>query len=98
MRASAGGVIYVLFWSLLLVAARPRAPVRGSLLIVLGLTCALEFLQLWNPPVLAAVRATSLGHALLGSTFAWSDFPAYLAGSLVAAGIVRLLTASPDHG
>jgi hypothetical protein len=50
----------------------------------------LEFLQLWRPPLLQAVRSTFLGHALVGSSFAWSDFPYYGAGTLAAVGIARI--------
>ncbi|MDM3845524.1 MAG: DUF2809 domain-containing protein [Aphanizomenon gracile PMC644.10] len=37
------------------------------------LTCIVEFLQLWHPPLLEAIRAT----------FAWWDFPHYLLGSIL---------------
>jgi hypothetical protein len=37
------------------------------------------------------VRASFLGHALIGSSFAWSDFPYYAAGALAAAAGARWL-------
>jgi len=55
--------------------AASRIPVA-----VLWATVALEMLQLWQPPILVAVRATWLGRAVLGNTFAWSDLPAYPVG------------------
>ena len=42
--------------------------------MVLAVTFALEFLQLWKPPFLQAVRSTFLGHVLIGSSFSWFDF------------------------
>jgi Protein of unknown function (DUF2809) len=87
--AHAGGVLYVVFWSLLILALRPRLSpwvVGGAVLTV---TSALEVAQLWHPRPLEAVRATFVGHALLGSTFAWSDFPHYAAGLLLAVWIAR---------
>ena len=82
VASSAGGLLYVVFWILALLALFPgssRAALAGG---VLAATCALEFAQLWHPPFLQGIRATFLGHALLGSTFAWSDFPYYFAGAL----------------
>ena len=45
-------------------------------------TCLLEFLQLYTPPWLQAIRGTFLGRALLGNTFSWWDLPAYPVGCL----------------
>ena len=53
-------------------------------LAVFAATSAVEFLQLWHPPLLTEVRSTFLGHALLGNTFSWFDFPYYAAGCLSA--------------
>ena len=90
VRAHTGGFLYVVFWCLLALAIRPKLSpwVIGS--VVLVATSVLEFLQLWHPPLLQAIRATFVGHALLGSTFSWSDFPYYLAGVLAAIGIARI--------
>jgi hypothetical protein len=40
-------------------------------------------LQLWHPPFLTAIRATFIGKLLLGTTFAWWDFPHYLLGCVL---------------
>lgn len=90
VHAHAGGVIYVSFWCLLVLALWPRlspALAAGAVLLV---TFALECLQLWHPPVLEAVRSTFVGHALIGSAFSWADFPHYIVGALAALGIVKL--------
>jgi hypothetical protein len=35
-----------------------------------------------------------VGHALIGSSFSWSDFPYYGAGALLAIAIVRIFRGS----
>ena len=83
----AAGVLYEIFWCLLLFLIRPRRPILSPskdagriALVVLIATCILEFLQLWHPAPLEAIRATFLGRTLLGTTFSWWDFPHYLLG------------------
>jgi len=44
------------------------------------MTCLLEFLQLWHPPLLECVRSTWIGRTALGTSFTWLDFPYYLVG------------------
>jgi hypothetical protein len=95
VRYHAGGVVYEVFWILLVLLVRPRLSpwrVAGAVLLV---TCALELLQLWNPPVLAAVRASFLGHALIGSSFSWWDFPHYLLGCLLGGALAVALRPAP---
>jgi hypothetical protein len=78
-----------MFWILLTLLIWPRLSARRVALTVLGITCVLETLQLWRPPALAGVRGTFLGHALIGSTFSWWDFPHYLLGSVLGVLLVR---------
>jgi hypothetical protein len=84
---NAGGLLYVVFWIAVVLALSPRLPPAAVAAGVLIATCALEFAQLWHPTFLERIRATFLGHALIGSTFAWSDFPWYVAGALVGYGL-----------
>ncbi len=86
-----GGLFYVTFWTLLVLAIAPRVSPWKAAGAVLAVTCALEVLQLWTPPWLQAIRRTFAGQALLGSTFGWSDFPWYVAGALAAVGLARLV-------
>jgi len=83
-------VAYELFFMLLVFLLVPR---RSAIVpIAVGVcagTCILEVLQTWKPPWLEAVRATFLGRTLLGTTFSWWDFPAYVVGC--ALGWVLLL-------
>jgi hypothetical protein len=89
--AQAGGLLYVVFWSFAALALRPRwSPARVTVAVAVA-TSLLEFSQLWHPPFLVGLRASFLGHALLGSTFAWLDFPYYGAGALAAYALARAL-------
>lgn len=91
---SAGGVVYVVFWIVALLALRPTlAPGRVALAVLLA-TCALETLQLWNPPPLARARSHFLGRTLLGDSFAWWDFPHYVLGAALGLGLARRLSRS----
>ena len=85
----AGGFLYVVFWIVLVLALAPRLPGAAVAAGVLAATCALEVAQLWHPPALERIRATFLGHALLGSTFEASDFAYYVAGALVGFSLTR---------
>jgi hypothetical protein len=49
-------------------------------LLAAGLSCAVEFSQLYHAPWIDAARRTRLGALALGDTFAWSDIAAYLVG------------------
>ena len=96
----AGGLLYVVFWCLLVVALRPRLSPWVVSAAVLAITSMLEFLQLWHPDPLQTIRSTWLGHALIGSSFSWSDFPYYGVGAPVAVFIVRTCRGSgwPPNG
>jgi hypothetical protein len=77
----AAGVLYEVFWCLVLFFFWPRRESAMKIAVgVLATTSALEVLQLWHPGLLEQIRATFLGRALLGTTFAWWDFPHYVLG------------------
>ena len=94
VRGYLGGVFYVVFWILLVLLIRPRLRPRSVAVTVFLATCALEAAQLWHPPWLEEVRATFLGHALLGSTFSWWDFPCYAVGAALGVGVAALCRAT----
>lgn len=77
---SLSGVLYVIFWCLLIFLLVPNAKPRVVALAVLAVTSILEFAQLWHPPVLEWARSSFVGRSLLGSYFTWSDFPYYVLG------------------
>lgn len=81
MRASLGGLFYELFWCLFTALWTRRIHPARIAAGVFAITCALEFLQLWHPPFLEAVRANTLGRAMIGDVFDWGDFPYYAIGS-----------------
>ena len=83
LNDSFGGVPYEIFWILLVVLIWPQVSAKWAAVGVLIATCILEFLQLWHPPFLQAIRATLLGRLVLGTTFVWSDFPYYFIGSFL---------------
>jgi len=88
---SLGGFFYEVFWCLLIAIITPRLKpmaISGGVFLV---TSALEFLQLWHPPFLTAIRRTFIGRTLIGTSFTWSDFPYYLGGCLAGYLILKLI-------
>ncbi len=85
LRDATGGVLYVCLVAILIRAVRPESGARPAAIAALGITCAIEFSQLWHPVWLDAIRATLPGRLALGSTFSWWDFPPYCVGAILAA-------------
>ena len=88
---SLGGVLYVIFWSLLfsLLAARSKSWKIVSLVFLI--TCAIEFLQLWHPPFMETIRSTFIGATLFGNSFSWMDMAHYVIGALASLGLLKIL-------
>jgi hypothetical protein len=86
-----GSIAYEIFWILLVLAIAPRANIRTTTISVCLATCAIEFLQLYQPPWLQAIRATLPGRLVLGTTFSWLDFPSYFTGSALGLLLVYYL-------
>lgn len=84
-----GGFFYVLFFSFVILSLAPEVSPARAAAVVLAITCVLEFLQLWHPPLLERIRASFLGRALIGSTFSWGDFVYYGLGALAAPVLAR---------
>lgn len=78
-----GAIAYEIFWILLVPLFFPKVSPVWTAVGVCLVTCVLEFLQLWQPPWLQAIRATFVGRLVLGNTFTWLDFPAYFVGSFL---------------
>jgi glycopeptide antibiotics resistance protein len=88
---SLGGVLYVIFWSLLfsLLAARSKSwKIVGLVFLI---TCAIEFLQLWHPPFMETIRSTFIGATLFGNSFSWLDMAHYIIGALASLGLLKIL-------
>jgi len=78
-----GSVAYEIFWILLVALLFPQALPFWTAVGVCLATCVIEFLQLWHPPFLEAMRATLPGRLVLGNNFSWSDFLSYFIGSFL---------------
>jgi len=91
VQDSVGGVIYEILWCLVLALCRPAWRPERIAAGVLAVTCLLEVMQLWHPPLLEAMRANFIGRTILGSYFDWSDFPYYIVGSALGYLWLRLM-------
>jgi Protein of unknown function (DUF2809) len=76
-----GSIAYQILLMLLVLFIYPSANLRLTAIWACVVSCAIESLQLYQPPWLQAIRATLPGRLILGTTFLWSDFPAYFVGS-----------------
>jgi hypothetical protein len=84
-----GSIAYEMFWIVLVLTGFPKfSPMKVAIAVCLS-TCAIEVLQLWQPPFLQAIRATLPGRLVLGNTFSGSDFPPYFVGSFLGWAWVR---------
>ena len=75
----------------------PNAPVRKVAVLALLVSYADEISQLYQAPWLNAIRRTTLGHLVLGSTFSWLDMLAYTIGVAAGATIDYLLFRTSSH-
>jgi glycopeptide antibiotics resistance protein len=83
LRNLVGNIAYEMFWILLVLILFPRlSPTKAAIGVCLA-SFGIEFLQLWQPARLQAIRATLLGRLVLGNSFFWGDFPQYGLGSAV---------------
>ncbi|MCY7275496.1 MAG: DUF2809 domain-containing protein [Phormidesmis sp. CAN_BIN44] len=87
----ADSLAYQMFWILLVMVCFPKSSLIWVAIAVFLVSCAIEFLQLWKPPFLQAIRATLPGRLVLGNTFTWSDFPPYALGSILGGAWVKAL-------
>nr|WP_242034293.1 DUF2809 domain-containing protein [Richelia sinica] len=77
-------LFYEIFWCLFASWFwRSRQAVQQIPILVFIITSILEFLQLWQPPILTAIRATLIGKWLIGTTFSWWDFWHYFLGCIL---------------
>ncbi len=80
---SFGGVLYEVFWCLILFLIFRKLSLLQISMIVFVVTCFLEFSQLWKPHFLQVLREHFIVRTLIGSSFTWFDFPYYMVGSLI---------------
>lgn len=94
----AGGIVYEVFWILLLATFFPRLGTGRIALSVFVVTCGLEFLQLWHPRFLELIRSNFMGRALLGNGFDPWDFVYYVIGSTVGWLLCRVMVPGRYRG
>lgn len=85
-----GDALWALMVLLLCGMARPRWPVGRVAAVALATCFAVEFSQLCQADWLDAIRRTTLGHLVLGSTFHPPDLLAYAVGVSVGAALEAL--------
>jgi len=93
---SVGGLLYEIFWCLVLFFLFPKASPILLASIVFISTCILEFLQLWHPSFLEYLRSNFIGRTILGNVFNWMDFPYYLAGSFLGYFALRFISGTTE--
>ncbi len=93
-----GSIAYTIFWILLVQLFAPKASAKWTAMGVCLATCAIEFLQLWQPPFLQAIRATLPGRLVLGNTFLWDDFPPYFVGCFLGWLLIKHLRRQFQQG
>ena len=76
-----GGVLYVVFFIFLASLVFQKTNALKLSLIVLAITCLLEFTQLIKTDSLNRLREYFVVHALIGSSFNLIDIPFYVIGS-----------------
>lgn len=98
VRGHAGGVLYVVFWIVVVATVAPSLAPWKMASGVLFVTCLVEITQLWEPTILRQIRQRFIGRALLGTTFTCWDFPHYGLGAILGGIFVRRLgqTASEE--
>ncbi|ELS02175.1 Protein of unknown function (DUF2809) [Xenococcus sp. PCC 7305] len=76
-----GDILYEIFWCLVFFwFFSGKKAIAMIPLWVFVVTCAIELAQLYFVHVPVAIRSTIIWRLLLGSTFAWWDFPHYALG------------------
>lgn len=73
----------------------PTASVAKVALYSLALSYADEISQIYQAPWINQIRATTLGHLVLGSSFSWLDMLSYTVGIALVAPIEWLLLRRP---
>lgn len=86
-----GDTLYAVMMVWIAGAFAPRLSPRQRWAVAVGLCVAIELSQLYHAPALDAIRATLLGHLVLGSSFDWRDLWVYAGGSLVAVMIEKAI-------
>ncbi len=97
LRDPLGDALWAAMMTWWVSALLPRSPLAARAAVALAICVAVEFSQLLRAPAIDAVRATTLGHLVLGSGFDPRDLAAYVLGVLAAGYLDRWSTGNqPD--
>ncbi len=91
IKLYAGDTLWALEAFLVIGFIVPGLATRWSALAALAISFAVEFSQMWHPPWLDAIRATSLGSLILGHGFVPSDLVCYTVGVAIGS-LFEILT------
>ena len=86
---SLSDIFYVIFWDFVLFLFIKK-PLQ-IIIIVFIWASLIEFSQLLHTPFLEKIRSYFIGRTLIGTTFDWTDFIYYLAGSVIAFVVLKYL-------
>jgi hypothetical protein len=86
-----GGIIYVIFFIFLASLVFPKVSIIKIALMVLGITCLLEFSQLIQIGFINESRKFFIIKALIGSVFNFYDFIFYLFGAITGYFVLCLI-------
>ena len=86
-----GDALWALMVLLILGFVWPKLPATWLAIFALVVSFTVEFGQLYRPMWLTAVRETTLGHLVLGSTFNPIDLVAYAIGVCIGFIVVSIL-------
>ncbi len=86
-----GGILYVLFGTLLLSVLFPNMKFWQATLLALSLTSVLEFIQYFRFPFLVELTKSKFFAYLLGNSFNWYDFLYYGFGAVIGFAVLFLL-------
>jgi hypothetical protein len=89
-----GGIFYVLFSSLMFSVLFKRLAPAFAVLLALGLTSLLEFIQYFRFPFMLNLANHKVFAYLFGTSFSWHDFTYYFVGAAIALLLLMLLRTS----
>jgi Protein of unknown function (DUF2809) len=89
-----GDALYALMAFCGLGVLMPRGTTGQNAVLALGFCFAVEFSQLYQAPWIKSIRATTLGHLVLGSHFGWLDLAAYAVGVVTGSAAEQLSRAA----
>jgi uncharacterized membrane protein YccC len=87
LQKNAGDGLWALMVFVLLGFLFPTRSTAWTASIAAIISACDEFSQAYHTPSLDAIRATTLGHLILGSDFAWTDMLDYAIGILIGAAL-----------